>query len=193
MSNFDATTGNRHKGIPLVLGIVVLLIVLTPFAVCGILAWLGLWELYSWIITVASLEVGAISVAVTLLYHRSRNFFLFWYWLQSLVVSEHTHWKPSFQFVLRDSPRNPNNVIRDVLEQIQKAKIDRDEPRIKNLIVNEGEISFSDEVAFVFSYDDRILFVMSKMKMLVPSYMNSTQAAFLVRLAEEIVSIVDAV
>ena len=77
MSNFGATTGSRHTGVSWVLGVVVLLILSAPFVVCGILAWLGLWEMYSWVITVVLLEIGAMSVAVNFLYHRSRSFFYF--------------------------------------------------------------------------------------------------------------------
>ena len=192
MSNFDATTGNRHQSVPWVLGFVVLFILLAPFAVCGILVWLELWELYSWIITVASLEIGAASVAVNLLYHRSRNFFLFCHRIQSLLVREHTYWRPSFRFSFGDSPKNPNSFVREVLEQVQKAGIRRDEPYIIISTANEGEISFSDEDAFVFSFDGETLFVTSKMKMRVPSQMNNTLAVFLTRLAEKIMSISNA-
>ena len=59
---------------------------------------------------------------------------------------------------MSDSPKNPNDIIRDVLIQIQNAGISREAPRIKNLTINEGEVSFSDEMAFVFSYEDEMLF-----------------------------------
>ena len=192
MSNFNTTTGYRHQSTPWVLWGVVLFLLLVPVVVCAGLAWLGLWELYSWVITVVSLEIGAISVAVNLLYHRSRSFFLFWHRVQSLLVREYTYWKPSFRFAFNDSPKNPNDFVRDVLEQVQKAGIRRDEPHITISTISEGEISFSDEDAFVFSFDGETLFVTSKIKMRVPSQMNNTLATFLTRLAEKIMSISNA-
>ena len=49
--------------------------------------------------------------------------------MRSLLVREHTYWKPSFRFMLDESPRDLNVFIRDILEQIQEAGIDKETPR----------------------------------------------------------------
>jgi hypothetical protein len=123
---------------------------------------------------------------------RWREFFLLWHRIRSLLVREHTYWKPSFRFTLNDLQGNPNSFISDILEQLRETPIGGEAPLIKLLAVNEGEVSYADEVSFAFSYDDTSLFVTSKMRMLVPAYMNKTKAVFLSHFVEKIGQITNA-
>ena len=162
-----------------------------PFLVGWV--WQDFLNQHSWIITIVALEISVVSILANALYHRWREFFLLWHRIRSLLVREHTYWKPSFRFALNDSPHDSNDFIRDILEQLQETPIGGEVPLIKHLAINEGEVSYADVVSFTFSYDGISLFVASKMKITVPSYKNKTEATFLGHLVEKIVQITNAV
>lgn len=141
---------------------------------------------YSWVITIISFEIAAIFTLLNILIQKWRPAFLVFHKVKSFFLRDHTCWKPSFRFHLRNENRDPSTFLEQSLNHLLDSLAWKEKAKIKLESSSCGTITFDDTDCYVFQYNETDIFVTSDRKLRVSSGLYKKQSEFLLNFASDI-------